>query len=145
MDFVTGDDNAATVESVDSSVPDTLMVNNNQGQSKYGCMYRHTTHYYPTTGRAIGTEATVLANNCQCLEDTAGKMEFANIGVGIGGGFVNRMELKPMKYNEAINGPDGKAWEKEIENEHDRMVKYNVWESVKKSLLPNGTKVIDST
>jgi hypothetical protein len=29
--FVTDDDNAATVESVDSSVPDTHMVNNNQG------------------------------------------------------------------------------------------------------------------
>jgi hypothetical protein len=37
------------------------------------------------------------------------------------------MELKPIKYNEAINGPDGKAWEKEIENEHDRMVKNNAW------------------
>jgi hypothetical protein len=32
------------------------------------------------------------------------------------------MELKPMKYDEAINGSDGKPWEKEIENEHDRMV-----------------------
>ncbi len=57
----------------------------------------------------------------------------------------NTMELKPMKYEEAINGPDGKAWEKEIENEHDRMVKNNAWEPVKKSLPPKGTKVIDST
>ncbi len=30
-DFVTGDDNAATVESDDSSVPDTPVVNNNLG------------------------------------------------------------------------------------------------------------------
>ncbi len=36
-DFVTGDNNTATVESVDSSVPDTPMANGNQGQSKYGC------------------------------------------------------------------------------------------------------------
>ncbi len=36
-DFVTEDNNAATVESVDSSVLDTPMVNNSQGQSKYGC------------------------------------------------------------------------------------------------------------
>ena len=50
-----------------------------------------------------------------------------------------------MKYKEAINGPDGKAREKEIENEHDRMVKNNAWEPVKKSLLPKGTKLIDST
>jgi hypothetical protein len=145
VDFVTGDDDAAMVESVDSSVPDTPMVNNNQGQSKYGCMHRRTTHYDPMTGCTIGTEATALANYYQCLEDKDGKMEFANVGAGIGEGFENTMELKPMKYNEAINGPDAKAWEKKIQNEHDCMVKNNAWEPVKKSLLPKGTKVIDST
>jgi hypothetical protein len=74
-------------------------------------------------------------------------MEFANIGAGIEGGFESTMELKLMKYKEGINGPDRKAWEKEIKNEHDRMVKNNAWELVlvKKSLLPKGTKVIDST
>ncbi len=39
-DFVTGDDKAATVESMDSSVPDTPVVNNNLGQSKYGHTYK---------------------------------------------------------------------------------------------------------
>jgi hypothetical protein len=144
-DFATNDNHTATVESVDSSVPDTPVVNNNLGQSKYGCTYRCTTHYDPTTGRTIGTEATALANYYQCLEEMDGEMEFANIVAGIGGGFKNTMELKPMKYKEAINGPDGKAREKEIENEHDCMVKNNVWEPVNKSLLPKGTKVIDST
>ncbi len=72
-------------------------------------------------------------------------MEFTNVGASIGGGVENTIELKPMKYNEAINRPDRKAWEKEIENEHDSMVKNNAWEPVKKSLLPKGTKVIDST
>jgi hypothetical protein len=88
---------------------------------------------------------TALANYYQCLKDMDGKMEFTNIGAGIGGGFENTIELTPMKYKEAINGPDGNAWEKEIENEHDRMVKNNAWEPVKNSLLPKGTKVIDST
>jgi hypothetical protein len=134
-----------TVESIDSSVPDTPVVNNNLGQSKYGRTYRCTMHYDPMTGRRIGAEATALANYYQCLEDTDGKMEFANIGAGIGGGFENTMELKPMKYKKAINGPDRKAWEKEIENEHEHMVKNNVWEPVKKNLLPKGTKFIDST
>jgi hypothetical protein len=41
-------------------------------------------------------------------------MEFANVGAGIGEGFENTVELKPMKYNEAINGPDRKAWEKKL-------------------------------
>jgi hypothetical protein len=58
---------------------------------------------------------------------------------------MNTIELKAMKYNEAINGPDGKAWEKEIENEHDHTVKNGVWEPVKKSFLPKGTQFIDST
>jgi hypothetical protein len=93
----------------------------------------------------IVSEATAQANYYQCLQDTDGKMEFTNVGAGIGGGFENTMELKPMKYKEAINRPGGKAWEKEIENEHDRMVKNNAWEPVKKSLLPKGAKVIYST
>jgi hypothetical protein len=44
-------------------------------------------------------------------------MEFSNVGAGVGGGFESTMELKQMKYKEAINRPYGKAWEKEIENE----------------------------
>jgi hypothetical protein len=143
-DFVTGDDNAARVD-IDSSVPDTTLVNNNLGQYKHGRTYRCTLHYDPTTGLTIGAEASVLANYYQCLKDTDGKMEFANVGASIGGEFENTMELKPMKYKEAINRPDRKAWEKEIENEHERMVKNNAWEPVQKSLLPKGTKVIDST
>ena len=79
-DFVTVDDNAASYESVDSSVPDTPVVNNNLGQSKYGHAYRCTTHYDPMTGPTIGAEATALANYYQCLEDTNGKMELANVG-----------------------------------------------------------------
>jgi hypothetical protein len=42
--------------------------------------------------------------------------EYASVGAGLGGGFDNTMELKVMKYDEAINGPDGDAWKKEIEN-----------------------------
>jgi hypothetical protein len=55
------------------------------------------------------------------------------------------MALKPMKYKEAITGPDGEAWAKEIKNEHEQMVKNKAWEPVKKNSLPRGTKIIDST
>ena len=72
-------------------------------------------------------------------------MECYYVEAGIGEGFENTMELKPMKYKEAINGQGGKAWEKEIENGHERIVKNGTWEPVKKSLLPKGTKIIDST
>jgi hypothetical protein len=108
VDFVTVDDEA------NSLVPDSPVVNNNLGQSKYGRTYRRTMHYDPTTGRTIGAEVTALANYYQCLEDTDGEMEFANVGAGIGGEFENTMELKPMNYKEAINGPDRKAWEKKL-------------------------------
>ncbi len=40
VNFATGDNNAATEESLDSSVPDTPMVKNYHGQSKYRCRYR---------------------------------------------------------------------------------------------------------
>ncbi len=144
VDFVTVDDNAVTVESVDSSMLDTPVVDNNLGQSKYGHKYRRTLHYDPTMGPTIGAEATALSNYNQCLEDTDGKMESANVEASIGEGFENTMELKPMKYKEAINGPDRKDWEKEIKTEHECMEKNNAWKPVKKSLLPKGTKVIDS-
>lgn len=71
--------------------------------------------------------------------------EFANVGAGIGGGFGNTSELKVMKYDEAINGPDGKAWAEEIDNEHERMVKNKAWEVVKREDVPKGMKIIDST
>jgi hypothetical protein len=61
-------------------------------------------------------------------QKTDDDMEFANAGAGIGGGFEKTMELKPIKYKEAIHGPDGEAWGKEIENKHDQTVKNDAWE-----------------
>ncbi len=114
-DFDANNDDASVGDSEGSSVPYTLMVNSNPAKSKYGCMYRCTIQYDPVTGCTIGTEAIALANYHQCLEETDGKMEFANVGAGIGGGFENIMELKPMKHKEAIKQPDEEAWAKEIE------------------------------
>jgi hypothetical protein len=65
-------------------------------------------------------------------------VEYLNAGAGFGGGFENTNELKPMKYKQAINGPDAKEWQA-------RMVKNSVFEPVKRKNLPPGTKVIDST
>jgi hypothetical protein len=71
-------------------------------------------HFDPTTGCTIGAEATALVNYYHCLKDSDGKMDFANVGAGIRGGFENTMELKPLKYKEAINGPDREAWGHEL-------------------------------
>ena len=37
-----------------------------------------------------------------------------------------------MKYEEAINRPDGEAWKQEVKNKHDQIIKHEVWISVKK-------------
>ena len=58
---------------------------------------------------------------------------------------VHTVKQKPMKYNEAINGPDGEAWNAEIEHEHNCILKRNVFEVVKKAALKSETKVLDST
>jgi hypothetical protein len=136
------DNDSSTVDSVGSSVPDTPMVNNNPGWSKYGGTYRCTMHYDPMTGRNIGAEATTLANYNQCLEEADDNVEFANVEADIGGGFKNTMELKQLNYKEAIYRLEGEAW---AEEEHDQLVKNKAWEPVKKTSLPRGTNVIDST
>jgi len=56
--------------------------------------------------------------------------ELAAVGAGIGGGFSNTSELRVIKYKEAINGPDREHWLKAIEEEHERMVKNNVFKIV---------------
>ena len=73
-------------------------------------------------------------------------VEYTNVGAGVGGGFENTAELKPMKYDQAINGPEAEAWKAEIQNEPDRMVKKNkVFQEVHRKGLPPGAKPIDST
>jgi hypothetical protein len=82
-DFDANNDAASVTDSVNSSVPDTPMINSNPQWSKYGHTDRSTTHYDPKTGCTIGAEATTLANYDQCLEEMDDEMEFTNVGVGI--------------------------------------------------------------
>ncbi len=145
MDFDANNNYFSTADSVGSSVLDTPIVNSNPGRFKNRRMYSCTTHYDPATGCTIGAEATGLVSYYQCLKDMDGKMQLTNVGAGIGGVVENTMKLKLMKYKEAMNRPDGEAWAKEMETKHDQMVRNDAWEPVKKSSLPRGTKVIDST
>ncbi len=66
------------------------------------------------------------------------------MGTSIKGGFTNTLELKVMKYHEAINGPDGEAWKAKVKKEHHRMLINGVFEPVKISELPKGMKLIDT-
>ncbi len=57
-------------------------------------------------------EEEIKCNN----EVASAYVKFSNMGAGLGGGFEDTNSLRPVKYNEAINGPDGKAWKREIKN-----------------------------
>ena len=59
-------------------------------------------------------------------------VEAANVGVGLGGGFENTLELKVMKYEEDLNGPDGNKWKVEFDNEHEQIVSSSKIENTKR-------------
>ena len=71
-------------------------------------------------------------------------MEVNAVGAGIGGGFGNTAELKPMKYKEAMNTPDREHWKEAVEEEHDKMVKLKVWKAVAKKDIPAAAKILTS-
>jgi histone deacetylase 1/2 len=71
--------------------------------------------------------------------------EIVCVGAGIGGGFVNTNELKVLKYKDAMKTADWKQWEKAADEEHDRMVKHNVWLAILRRDIPMAAKIITST
>jgi hypothetical protein len=97
-----------------------------------------TTNYYDVLGISK-RELEVLQNNHKKL------IKYVNVGAGFRGAFTNTLELKAMKYHEAINGPDSKAWKEEVRKLHQRMINNGVFEPVKISDLPKGIKLIDTT
>jgi len=68
-------------------------------------------------------------------------VEYVNVGAEVGGSFDNTAELKPMKHEQAINGPNAEAWKAEIDNEHNRMVKNKMFEVVKREELPGAARI----
>jgi Reverse transcriptase (RNA-dependent DNA polymerase)/Zinc knuckle len=71
--------------------------------------------------------------------------EFGLVGAGIGGGFENTTELKVMKFDEAMSGPNKEKWKKATDEEHDRMLKHKVRKIVKRRDVPKGALLLTST
>jgi hypothetical protein len=71
--------------------------------------------------------------------------ELICIGDALGGGFENTQELHVKKYKEAMKGPDKQKWENAVFEEHERMVKNQVWRAVPKTDVPRNAKVMSST
>ena len=78
------------------------------------------------------------------IEDGKIDDEVAGVGAGLGGGFFNTSELRPMKYKEAMK-VDREGWTKAVREEHERMVANDVWRAVKKKDVPSGAKILTST
>eukprot|EP00804_Cyclotella_cryptica_P006706 CCRYP_008640-RA/>CCRYP_008640-RA protein AED:0.60 eAED:-0.00 QI:0/0/0/0.2/1/1/5/0/1261 len=71
------------------------------------------------------------------------KSEFALIGA-TGAGFKHMSELHVMNYKQAMASADAAAWQQEVDKEHERMVKNDVWDIVPKSSVPPKTKILKS-
>ena len=78
------------------------------------------------------------------VEDGQIENEVVGVGAGLGGGFYNTSELRPMKFKEAMK-VDREGWTKAVKEEHERMVTNGVWKAVKKKDVPSGAKILTST
>jgi hypothetical protein len=70
--------------------------------------------------------------------------ELICIGAAFGEGFQNTQELHVKEYKEAKNGPDKDKLENAVFEEHERMVKNQVWIAVPTKDVPKNAKVMSS-
>jgi hypothetical protein len=68
--------------------------------------------------------------------------EIACVGAGLGGGFQSTKDLHVIKYKQAMNTKDNDMWTEAVFEEHERMVKRQVWRTELKKDVPQGTKVL---
>jgi hypothetical protein len=67
------------------------------------------------------------------------------VSAAIGEGIGHKGELKSVKCNEAMSGPEKEKWKKGIVEEHDRMIQNAVWIPVKLNTLPSKIKPLSTT
>jgi hypothetical protein len=71
--------------------------------------------------------------------------EISCVGAGLGGGFQSTKELHVIKYKQAMKTKDKDMWNEAVFEEHDRMVKRQVWRTELKKDVPKGAKILTST
>jgi hypothetical protein len=93
---------------------------------------------------------TKAEDNYYALLDQGDEAEFDPeelicIGAALGGEFENTQEPHVKKYKEAMKGPEKQKWENAVFEEHETMVKNQVWRAVSKKDVPRNAKVMSST
>jgi hypothetical protein len=68
--------------------------------------------------------------------------EFAFVRAGLGGGFMNTSKLHVMKYKDAMASSNSDKWQKAVDEEHEKMLKHNVWKPVLRKDVPEGAKIL---
>jgi hypothetical protein len=67
------------------------------------------------------------------------------VGAASNTGFENTSELRPMKYDEAMQTKDKEGWMESVEQEWNRFKKYNVWTPIKREDVPDNAKFVTTT
>ena len=127
-------------EESSSSSSDDGNSNNNNNNTRSGRTVRAPRRLIEEIGAA--TLAQMTEPEQRYYERLA---ELGCVGAGLGGGFENTNELHVMKYKEAMKTGDRKLWQKAVAEEHERMVKHDVFKAVKKKDLPPKAKVLTTT
>ena len=71
--------------------------------------------------------------------------ELKLVGANLGGGFENTIELRTMKYGEAMASEDKDNWEEAVYEEKSNFDKYKVFKSIPIEDVPIYAKILTST
>jgi hypothetical protein len=72
-------------------------------------------------------------------------VEAVMVDAGVGKGFVDTNELHTMTYDAAMASKERNLWERAVDEEHQNLKDYNVFEVVKRDKMPKGSKVLSTT
>jgi hypothetical protein len=97
------------------------------------------------TAAEINYYATMSAVEHSFSSIALDDVEAVMVGAGVGKGFVDTNELHTMTYDAAMASKERNLWERAVDEEHQNLKDYNVFEVVKRDNMPKGSKVLSTT
>ena len=128
-------------DSIDTNLTEISELEEEKYVTRYGRVVQPRDFYTDTSMLKEVTAADLRLK--QAGRDHDLKSELALIGA-TGEGFTHTTELHVMNYKQAMSGKDAEEWQVEVDKEHERMVKNEVWEVIPKSEVPPRTKILKS-